>query len=262
MTEPEGTLRILLQKAKHLRVEVDKVDPDPPRTGSGRSGSGLSAFTQPFNSVLRNVRSAFSDDATALKQLSTLNELGELDELVTPALHRQRKHELLMSCRDIEAVLENRLSSSVEVPSMKVTREGIFFAGQPYTAIQWVTDILLSAKKSIMIVDNFVDQKVLMLLQGKASAVAIAILTRSVSGPLKVASEAFNKEHGGLSVRTSEAFHDRFVVIDDAEFYHLGASIKDLGMRGFMYSRIEEPAIIALLRQKLSDEWEQAERVI
>jgi len=262
MTESEGALQILLQRTKYLRIEVDKVNPDPPRTGSGRSGSGLSAFTGPFNDLLQGVKSAFSGDAKALQQLSTLNELQDLDELDPPPVHRKRKLELLMGCRGIEVVLESRLSTSVEVPSMKVTREGIYFAGQPYSAIQWITDILLSAKKSIMIVDNFVDQKVLKLLEGKMSAVVVAILTKSVPGPLQVSGEAFNKEHGGLSVRTSDAFHDRFVVIDDAEFYHLGASIKDLGMRGFMYSRIEEQAIIDLLRQKLRKEWERAPKVI
>ena len=62
--------------------------------------------------------------------------------------------------------------------------------------------------------------------------------------------------------RTSDTFHDRFVVVDNAEFYHLGASTKDLGMRGFMYSRIEEQAIIDLLRQKLDKEWKRANQVI
>lgn len=262
MAEADCALRIFLQKARDLRVEVDKVNPDPPRTGSGRSGSGLSAFTRPFNSLLQNVRSMFSADAVALQQLGTLNELDDFDEGFAPHLHRQRKTELLIGCREIEAVLEPRRSSSVDVPSMKVTREGVYFAGQPYSAIQWITEILLSANKSIVIVDNFVDHRVLRLLEGKTVAVVVEILTKSVSGPLHIAAEAFNKEYGGLSVRTTDAFHDRFVVIDNAEFYHLGASIKDLGIRGFMYSRIEEQAIIDLLTQKLHEEWKQAKRVI
>jgi hypothetical protein len=262
MAETESALRVLHQRARSLRVEVDKVNPDPPRTGSGRSGSGLSAFTRPFNNLLQSVRSAFPAEASGLQQLSTLNELEELDEGLSPNYHRQRKHEVLIGCRDIEAVLEAHLSSSVEVPAMKVTREGVYFAGQPYSAIQWITGILLSAKKSIVIVDNFVDHRVLKILEGKTAAVVVGILTKAVLGPLHVAAEAFNKEYDGLSVRTSDAFHDRFVVVDSAEFYHLGASIKDLGMRGFMYSRIEEKSIIDLLTQKLDEEWKRAKQVI
>src|SRR6478736_7893100 len=133
MAESDRSLPIFLQKARDLRVEVDKVNPDPPRTGSGRSGSGLSAFTRPFNSLLQNVRSMFLADAVALQQLmSTLNELDDLEEGLAPHVHRQRKTELLIGCREIEAVLEAHRSSSIEVPSMKVTREGVYFAGQPY----------------------------------------------------------------------------------------------------------------------------------
>jgi hypothetical protein len=71
MAETESALRVLHQRARSLRVEVDKVNPDPPRTGSGRSGSGLSAFTRPFNNLLQCVRSAFPAEASELQQLST-----------------------------------------------------------------------------------------------------------------------------------------------------------------------------------------------
>lgn len=83
-------------------------------------------------------------------------------------------------------------------------------------------------------------------------------MTKKVSPVLKTKAAEFNKQYGGLYIRTSKEFHDRFVIIDNTDFYHFGASIKDLGNKGFMFSRIEEPEIIKNLSSKLSQEWEKA----
>jgi hypothetical protein len=72
---------------------------------------------------------------------------------------------------------------------------------------------------------------------------------------------AFNQQYGkqgALSIRASHAFHDRFLVVDDSEFYHFGASLKDLGARGFMFSKIEESSVVALLRKSINDDWTKA----
>jgi hypothetical protein len=68
----------------------------------------------------------------------------------------------------------------------------------------------------------------------------------------------FNRPYGRLSIRTSSAFHDRFIIIDDKDFYHFGASIKDLGNRGFMFSRIEEPELMKILLGNFQVEWSKA----
>jgi len=96
------------------------------------------------------------------------------------------------------------------------------------------------------------------LLTGKKSTVPVNILTKSVDPALKVAAIAFNKQYGGLAIRMSKAFHDRFVIIDNKDFYHFGASIKDVGKRGFMFSRIEEEHVIKAIQEKLSEEWKQS----
>ncbi len=171
------------------------------------------------------------------------------------------RYQLETLLSDIEYCM-NILSglTSVDIPSMKFTREGIFFAGQYYDSIQRVGEILSMAKRSIVIIDAYFDQKALALLTAKSSAVEVKILTKNVELALKTEATAFNKQYGKLSVRKSPAFHDRFIVIDDSDFYHFGTSFdKHIGNRGFMFSRIEEPEIINSLRQKFTQEWDAAQ---
>lgn len=81
--------------------------------------------------------------------------------------------------------------------------------------------------------------------------VEVNILTKNVTPKLKATALAFNQQYGKLSIQKSNAFHDRYIIIDKSDFYHFGTSIdKHLGNRGFMFSRIEEPEIITNLLQK------------
>lgn len=151
---------------------------------------------------------------------------------------------------------------TVDIPSMTISREGVFFAGQYFDSLQKVTGILEYADIQIDIIDGYVNSDVLNLLTGKKSTVAVNILTKSVDPALKTAAIAFNKQYGKLAIRTSNAFHDRFIIIDKKDFYHFGASIKDVGKRGFMFSRIEEEDVINAIQKKLAEEWNQATVVI
>ena len=142
--------------------------------------------------------------------------------------------------------------------SKEITREGIYHSGQQFDALLKTAEILSTAKQSIVIIDGYIDDSVLKILTKKALGVQLYILTKSVSPNLKTFANAFNKQYGGLSIRTSAAFHDRFIFIDDTEFYHFGASIKDLGNKGFMFSRIEERVIVDTLRTNWISEWAKA----
>jgi hypothetical protein len=144
---------------------------------------------------------------------------------------------------------------SVTIPSMKITREGVFFAGQYFDALRQVSDLVSGALKSLSLVDAYVNADTLAILSAKRPSVKVQILTREVPPALNVAAQAFLKQFGALEVRLSTAFHDRFLLVDDAEVYHFGASIKDVGHRGFMFSRVEEPEVVAALRQKYAQEW-------
>lgn len=109
-------------------------------------------------------------------------------------------------------------------------------------------------------VDGYISDYVLDLLTIKKPEITVNILTytKTISPVLKTKATAFNKQYSNLSIRTSDAFHDRFLIIDEKDFYHFGASIKDLGNRGFMFSRIEEQKVINALCTELSQEWKKA----
>lgn len=151
---------------------------------------------------------------------------------------------------------------SVSVPSMKVTKEGLFFSGQYFDALREVSGIVAQAQNTLVLVDGYISQDTLAILSGKQSSVQVSILTKNVPTLVKVAANAFQKQYGSLEIRLSQAFHDRFLIVDDVDFYHFGASIKDVGHRGFMFSRIEEQEVVVALRTKFISEWGSAKAVI
>lgn len=156
------------------------------------------------------------------------------------------------------ALLEMKIALLVEDDPLMVTREGVFVAGKLFDAFRRIQKVLATAKKSIVIIDGYVNESILDMVGGLG--VGVQILTLSVSGSMKMAATKFNAQHGGgsLAIRTSNGFHDRFVIIDGADFYHFGASLHDAGKRGFMYSRIEEPSVIAAFRAEWQKQWAAA----
>ncbi len=159
-----------------------------------------------------------------------------------------------------------RLLSTVRLSdiekTVKVTNEGIFFSGQYYDAFRSAQRLIKTAKKRISIVDNYLSENILDMIADKPKNVNVDIMTRKVSPGLEAAAKAFNKQYGNLSIRKSGAFHDRFLIIDEQEYYHFGASIKDLGSRGTMFSRIEEPEVVKELENRFAKEWGAADVVI
>jgi hypothetical protein len=142
--------------------------------------------------------------------------------------------------------------------TLKIGHEGVFFAGQTFDALFRASQLFADAKASIVIIDGYLGDDVLNLLTKKATGVVVRILTKPLSPSLMTICKAFNQQYKGLSVRSSSAFHDRFVILDDREFYHFGASIKDAGKRAFMFSVIDEPDITNALRAKFEHEWNNA----
>lgn len=174
-----------------------------------------------------------------------------------------KRHHFDLLLKDIKYCLDIlSAQTTVDVPSITISKEGVFFAGQYFDALQKVTGILEYANTQIDIVDGYVSSDVLKLLTKKNSSVAVNILTKSVDPALKAEAIAFNKQYGKLAIRTSNSFHDRFIVIDNKDFYHFGASIKDVGKRVFMFSRIEEEDVIKAIQKKLAEEWNRAPRLI
>lgn len=175
---------------------------------------------------------------------------------------REPVHILFTDMKEIIDIWNNSQISKTNLPSIKVTREGVFFSGQYFDALLRVKEILATAKRSIIIIDGYVNENVLNLVSEKDQSVEVKILTSDVKPSLITAATAFNKQYGKLSIKKSSVFHDRFLIIDESDYYHFGASIKDLGNRGFMFSLIEESFVISSLHQQFNNEWGNATVII
>ena len=117
--------------------------------------------------------------------------------------------------------------------------QGVFYDGQVFDAKVFAAKHILSAKKSILLIDSWVDVVTLELLAKKAKGVAVEIVASRRGNKISPSDIAmFNKQYGGLSVRTSKNFHDRFLIIDDKVLYLIGASLKDLGWKCFAFTKL------------------------
>lgn len=116
----------------------------------------------------------------------------------------------------------------------------VFYDGQVFDADVFATRHILSATKSILLIDSWVDVGTLEMLAKKAKSVSVEIVTSKRGNKIGSGDIAkFNAQYGGLSVRTSAAFHDRFLVIDDKMLYLFGASLKDLGRKCFAFTKLD-----------------------
>ena len=123
-------------------------------------------------------------------------------------------------------------------------KQRIFFEGQIYDAYSLIIDIIKRADKKILIIDNYIDDSILKMLTKKKEKVEVIILTSEKSKMESLDVKKFNKEYPILKISRTNKFHDRFIVIDNKEMYHLGASIKDLGKKCFGINKIEDLEII------------------
>ena len=119
-------------------------------------------------------------------------------------------------------------------------KEKIFFEGQIYDAYSLIIDIIQKAKHKILIIDNYIDASILKMLSKKNRNVEVIIFTLQNTSLNKLDINKFNKQYPTLKVAYTNKFHDRFIVIDNKELYHIGASLKDLGKKCFAISRIED----------------------
>ena len=119
-------------------------------------------------------------------------------------------------------------------------KQKIFFNGQIYDAYSLIIDIIKSANNKILIIDNYVDDSVLKMLLKKNANVEVILLTSQNSSLTKLDVQKFNKQYPSLKLSTTNKFHDRFIIIDNKDLYHIGASLKDLGKKCFAISKIED----------------------
>ena len=119
--------------------------------------------------------------------------------------------------------------------------QGIFYDGQVFDAYTFTSNLIRSAKKSIVLIDNYIDDTVLLLLDKRQTGVQATIYTKSVDAKLKLDIDRHNKQYKPIEIRKFDRSHDRFLMIDH-EVYHIGASLKDLGRKWFAFCKMEVSA--------------------
>ncbi len=123
------------------------------------------------------------------------------------------------------------------------SRQGIFYDGQIYDAYTFVCDLVRKAKKSLLLIDNYVDDSVLTLLSKRKTGVDAVIYTKTISKQLALDLKKHNQQYPPINIERFNDAHDRFLILDSKDIYHFGASLKDLGKKWFAFSRFETGAV-------------------
>ncbi len=142
----------------------------------------------------------------------------------------------------------NALEKSNELPS-----QGVFFDGQIFDAYELMSRIIRSASKEIILIDNYIDESVLAHLCKRATNVDAIIYTKSISRVLQLDLERHNSQYPPIQIRELRESHDRFLIIDRNELYHIGASLKDLGKKWFGFSKLDGTMLEFVLSKLLED---------
>ena len=132
-----------------------------------------------------------------------------------------------------------------------IPTQGVFFDGQVFDAYALTSKIIKTAKKSIVLIDNYLDETTLTHLAKKKKGVQLLLLTKTISKSLNLDVKKANEQYGNIELKTFNKSHDRFLIIDHKEVYHLGASLKDLGKKWFAFSKMDKHSVQNILNSIL-----------
>ena len=134
-----------------------------------------------------------------------------------------------------------------------IPSQGIFFDGQLYDAYELMSKIIRSATNEIILIDNYIDETVLTHLSKRAENVEAIIYSKSISKTIKLDLEKHNSQYPPIQIKELRDSHDRFLIIDRKELYHIGASLKDLGKKWFAFSKLDEKLLVFVLSRLLEN---------
>jgi hypothetical protein len=139
-----------------------------------------------------------------------------------------------------------KIFNAIEDKSIKPS-QGIFYDGQIWDAYKFVNELIKSAKNSIRLIDNYIDETTLTLFS-KLPNIKVTLYTKSISKHLKLDYKKYNEQYKNIELKEFKNSHDRFLIIDEVEIYHIGASLKDLGKKWFAFSRFDKDSFGLLER--------------
>ncbi|MDP3180359.1 MAG: RhuM family protein [Bacteroidota bacterium] len=140
---------------------------------------------------------------------------------------------------------------SLQLKTQELPNQGIFFEGQIFDAYVFVAEIVKKAKTDIILIDNYVDETVLTLLAKRNKRANATIYTKTISKQLQLDLAKHNSQYQPTEIKTIADSHDRFIIIDQKELYHFGASLKDLGKKWFAFSKMDSLTTDVLAKLKI-----------
>ena len=166
----------------------------------------------------------------AMRKILQNNQLiyNRLDRVERKQLETDQKFEIVFKA----------LENNDAIPT-----QGVFFDGQVFDAYELACKIIRSAKQSIVLIDNYIDETTLTHLSKKKKAVCVLLLTKNISKQLTLDIQKASQQYGHFEVKQFTQSHDRFLIIDGKEVYHLGASLKDLGKKWFAFSKMDKSSV-------------------
>jgi len=143
----------------------------------------------------------------------------------------------------------SQLSSKIDILQTKdLKSNGIFFNGQIFDAYTFISDLIRSAKKEIILIDNYIDDSTLNLF-AKVPNIKVKIYTHTISKTLKSDLEKYNKQYSNITIKVFKDSHDRFIILDNVELYNIGASLKDVGKKWFAFSKLDISSIKPMIEK-------------
>jgi hypothetical protein len=137
----------------------------------------------------------------------------------------------------------------LQINTHLIPTQGVFFDGQIFDAYKLASKIIRSAKQSIVLIDNYINEDTLTHLSKKNKAVKVLLLTKAISRQLALDVKKANGQYGNFEIKRFDKSHDRFLIIDELEIYHLGASLKDLGKKWFAFSKLDKNSVENILSE-------------
>ena len=147
----------------------------------------------------------------------------------------------------VETLAEKVMEIDLQIKSNLIPTQGVFFEGQVFDAYELASKIIRSATKSIVLIDNYIDETTLIHLSKKGKNVKVLLLTKNTGKQLSLDVEKANKQYGNFTLKNFAKSHDRFLIIDGIEVYHLGASLKDLGKKWFAFSKLDKSSVEGIM---------------
>ncbi len=192
-------------------------------------------FTEQGVSMLSAVLKSQTAIEVSIKIIDTFVEMRKFISLNANIFQRFERVEQRLSLHDEQF---NKIFEAIENNEVQ-QKQHIFYDGQIFDAYLFVSDIIKSAKTSIKLLDNYIDESTLVLFTKRNIKVNMKIYTKAISKQLQLDIQKHNAQYPSIEVEAFDLSHDRFLIIDDMDVYHFGASLKDLGKKWFAVSKID-----------------------